>query len=149
MGEAMLKDWMTRRAKYMYGHPHIRKYLSSSKLSVPQCLIRRAVLALLFTAPSAQRLGAGSMQVQWGTALADQLLVPWYVEGTPAGHKLYAANGAADLEKVRFVAPAGGKEASGEAASDGRGEWVSEYTMMRREPRRVSIEREARAAMKN
>ncbi|KAH7046062.1 hypothetical protein B0J12DRAFT_742032 [Macrophomina phaseolina] len=130
MGEAMLKDWMTRRAKYMYGHPHI-------------------LLALLFTAPSAQRLGAGSMQVQWGTALADQLLVPWYVEGTPAGHKLYAANGAADLEKVRFVAPAGGKEASGEAASDGRGEWVSEYTMMRREPRRVSIEREARAAMKN
>ncbi|KAL1636566.1 hypothetical protein SLS56_001151 [Neofusicoccum ribis] len=122
MAEAMLKNWMTRRARYMYGHSHI-------------------LLALLFTDPRAQHLGAGSLQVQWGTALADQLLVPWYVEGTPAGHRLYAANGAADLEKVRF-------EVKGKA-SDGRQAWVSEYTMMRREPRRAGIEREARAVLKN
>ncbi|KAF4307054.1 Acyl-CoA N-acyltransferase [Botryosphaeria dothidea] len=130
MGETMLKDWMTRRARYMYGHPHI-------------------LLALLFTSPSVQRLGAGSMQVQWGTALADQLLVPWYVEGTPAGHKLYAANGADDLEKVRCVARAGGKDGSGVKASDGKSEWVSEYTMMKREPRRTVVEREARRVLKN
>lgn len=30
MGETMLKDWMTRRARYMYGHPHIREFSSPS-----------------------------------------------------------------------------------------------------------------------
>lgn len=86
------------------------------------------------------------MQVQWGTALADQLLVPWYVEATPAGHRLYAANGAADVEKVWTEARprvAGGK------ASDGRDVWVCEYTLMKREPRRTAVEREARAVLKN
>lgn len=36
MAEAMLKNWMTRRARYMYGHSHIRK--SSPRLPhAPEC----------------------------------------------------------------------------------------------------------------
>ncbi|KAF4546641.1 Acyl-CoA N-acyltransferase [Lasiodiplodia theobromae] len=127
MTEDLMRDWVARRVRHMYGHPHI-------------------LLALLFTAPDAQRLGAGSMQVQWGTALADQLLVPWYVEATPAGHRLYAANGAADVEKVQTEArPRDAKK----KASDGRDVWVCEYTLMKREPRRTAVEREARAVVKN
>lgn len=28
-GEAMLADWMARRARHMYSHPHVRKSFSS------------------------------------------------------------------------------------------------------------------------
>lgn len=64
--------------------------------------------------------------------------MPWWVEGTPAGHALYAANGAEDVEKVRF-------QTAGEGEGDDRA-WVCEYTVMRREPRRVpgGLEGEAR-----
>ncbi|KAE9399193.1 hypothetical protein BT96DRAFT_994163 [Gymnopus androsaceus JB14] len=117
MGEAMLKDWMMRRARYMYSHSHL-------------------LLALLFTDPTYQKCGAGSMQVQWGTTLADQLFVPMYIEGTPTGHHLYAKNGAADLEKVRFEI---------KNPRDLKEIWINEYTMMRREPCKSAIEREKRA----
>ncbi|KIK61965.1 hypothetical protein GYMLUDRAFT_42388 [Collybiopsis luxurians FD-317 M1] len=113
--EALLRDWMTRRTRYMYSHPHV-------------------LLAFLFTHPTYQKFGAGSLQVEWGVTLANDLFLPWYVEGTPAGHHLYAKYGAKDLERVRLE------------ASDPNGRaWISEYTMMRREPLKTAISTKARS----
>ncbi|KIK61995.1 hypothetical protein GYMLUDRAFT_42424 [Collybiopsis luxurians FD-317 M1] len=115
--EALIRDLMTRRARYTYGHPHV-------------------FLALLFTDSSYQRSGAGSLHIEWGVALADQLFLPWYVEGTPAGHRLYAKYGAKDLEKVRFEA---------RSPSNPHGKpWINEQTVMRREPLKTAIRREAK-----
>jgi hypothetical protein len=57
--------------------------------------------------------------VKWGTDLADRLLVPTWVEGSPEGHHLYEENGFVDVEYV----------------NDKVGKWVSEYTVMKREPK--------------
>ncbi|KAL1638872.1 hypothetical protein SLS58_008456 [Diplodia intermedia] len=117
MGETLMRDFLARRARHTFGQPHI-------------------LLALLFTAPSHQRRGAGSLQMRWGAALADRLLVPLYVEATAAGRPTYAAGGCVDVEEVRTVVrPAEGKT----TASDGKDCWVCEYTMMRREPRGVEM----------
>jgi hypothetical protein len=40
------------------------------------------------------------MMVEWGNALADQLLLPCWVEGSQEGHHLYASCGYEDVEKV-------------------------------------------------
>ncbi|KIK61958.1 hypothetical protein GYMLUDRAFT_198772, partial [Collybiopsis luxurians FD-317 M1] len=81
--ETLLRDLLTRRARYTHTHPHV-------------------LLAFLFTDPPYQKLGAGSLQVEWGITLANELFVPWYVEATPTGHHLYAKSGAKDLERVRL-----------------------------------------------
>jgi len=77
------------------------------------------VLYILFTHPDYQRRGAGSIHVKWGTDLADRLLVPCWVEASPFGHHLYKENGFRDVEKVQTRTK----------------KWVSEYTVMRREPK--------------
>ncbi|OJD39894.1 gnat family protein [Diplodia corticola] len=125
MGEALMSSFLARRARHMYGEPHV-------------------LLALLFTHPAHQRRGAGSLQMRWGAALADGLLVPLWVEATAAGRRLYERHGAGGVEEVRDEARAAG-DVTGDAvvASDGRGVWVCEYTMMRREPgSRVVVARE-------
>lgn len=75
------------------------------------------VLYILFTDPAAQRCGAGSIHVKWGTELADRLLVPCWVEGSPDGHHLYEENGFKDVQYV----------------NEKIGDWLMEYTVMKRE----------------
>jgi hypothetical protein len=57
--------------------------------------------------------------VKWGCELADRLLVPAWVEASPFGHHLYETNGFKDVEYVKTPSK----------------KWVSEYTMMKREPK--------------
>ncbi|KAF2400460.1 hypothetical protein EJ06DRAFT_431512 [Trichodelitschia bisporula] len=96
----LAKDFMERRAKHMYGHPHVLLYI-------------------LFTDPAYHGSGAGTIQVKWGTDLADRLMVPTWVEGSPAGHHLYETCGFEDVELVCVRTK----------------KWVSEYTIMRRPPK--------------
>jgi len=77
------------------------------------------LLYILFTDPDYQRCGAGSIHVKWGTDLADRLLLPAWVEGSPNGHHLYEENGFKDVEHVH----------------DQTDKWLVEYTIMRREPK--------------
>ena len=39
------------------------------------------------------------MMVQWGNALADQLMLPCWVEASREGHRLYSSCGYEDVEK--------------------------------------------------
>ena len=84
------------------------------------CKEGHILLFLLFVDPSYQRQGggkgAGSMMVQWGCELADQLMLPSWVEASPYGHGLYARYGYVDTEVVKCVTPS----------------YVAEYTHMRR-----------------
>jgi hypothetical protein len=75
------------------------------------------VLYILFTDPAVQRCGAGSIHVKWGTELADRLLVPCWVEGSPNGHHLYQENGFNDVQYV----------------NEKIGDWLMEFTVMKRE----------------
>ncbi|TKX18257.1 acetyltransferase (GNAT) domain-containing protein 13 [Elsinoe australis] len=43
--------------------------------------------------PDYARRGAGSMMLKWGTALADQLFLPAWVESSPNGSLLYRTHG--------------------------------------------------------
>jgi hypothetical protein len=56
------------------------------------------------------------MMVQWGADLADQLMLPAWVEASPFGHGLYAKYGFEDVERVEVVTKT----------------MVGEYTCMRR-----------------
>lgn len=74
------------------------------------------VLNILFTDLDYQGRGCGSIMVKWGCDIADQLLVPMWVEASAAGHRVYSANGFEVVEKV-----------------DTRtSKWRHMYTMMRR-----------------
>jgi hypothetical protein len=58
------------------------------------------VLNILYTDPEYHGRGAGKMMVLWGNALADQLMLPCWVEASPAGYRLYSSCGYEDVEKV-------------------------------------------------
>jgi hypothetical protein len=60
------------------------------------------------------------MMVQWGNDLADQLLLPAWVEASEYGHDLYASMGYDDIEFVNLKTKS----------------WTSRYTHMRR-PKKV------------
>ncbi|TID16586.1 Acyl-CoA N-acyltransferase [Venturia nashicola] len=96
--EEMFTKFMTIRSGHMYGHSHVLLYI-------------------LFTDPNFQRCGAGSIHVKWGTELADRLLVPCWVEGSPDGYHLYEENGFKDVQYV----------------NEKFGDWLLEYTVMKRE----------------
>ncbi|THY62235.1 hypothetical protein D6C98_01646 [Aureobasidium pullulans] len=55
-------------------------------------------LHICFTDPYYQRRGIGSMMLQWGSDLADQLFLPSWVEASPAGNFLYRKFGYKDIE---------------------------------------------------
>ncbi|CAD0048265.1 unnamed protein product [Aureobasidium pullulans] len=55
-------------------------------------------LHICFTDPDYQRRGIGSMMLQWGCDLADQLFLPSWVEASPAGNFLYRKFGYKDIE---------------------------------------------------
>jgi hypothetical protein len=57
------------------------------------------VLNILYTDPAYHRKGAGRMMVQWGNALADQLMLPCWVEASLQGYHLYSSCGYEDVEK--------------------------------------------------
>jgi GNAT superfamily N-acetyltransferase len=93
---SILEDFMARRRRY--------------------CREGHILLAVLFVHPAYQRKGAGTMMVQWGADLADQLMLPAWVEASPFGHGLYAKYGFEDVERVEVVTKT----------------MVGEYTCMRR-----------------
>ena len=43
------------------------------------------------------------MMVQWGNALADQIMLPCWVEASPYGEGLYRKFGYEDVERVNMV----------------------------------------------
>ncbi|KAM0150441.1 hypothetical protein ACHAQE_008942 [Botrytis cinerea] len=51
------------------------------------------VLDILTTHPSHQRLGAGTLLMQYGTTIADSLDLPAYIEGTIIAKHLYECHG--------------------------------------------------------
>ncbi|KAF5867534.1 putative gnat family protein, partial [Botrytis fragariae] len=51
------------------------------------------ILDILTTHPSYQRLGAGTLLMQYGTAIADSLGLPAYIEGTVIAKHLYESHG--------------------------------------------------------
>ncbi|THW77935.1 hypothetical protein D6D19_01873 [Aureobasidium pullulans] len=55
-------------------------------------------LHICFTDPDYQRRGIGSMMLQWGSDLADQLFLLSWVEASPAGNFLYRKFGYKDIE---------------------------------------------------
>jgi hypothetical protein len=57
------------------------------------------VLNILYTDPEYHGRGAGKMMVQWGNALADQLMLPCWVEASTEGYRLYSSCGYEDVEK--------------------------------------------------
>ncbi|THX56069.1 hypothetical protein D6D06_04544 [Aureobasidium pullulans] len=61
-------------------------------------MMRLAELHICFTDPDYQRRGIGSMMLQWGCDLADQLFLPSWVEASPAGNFLYRKFGYKDIE---------------------------------------------------
>ena len=57
------------------------------------------MLNVLYTDPEYHGRGAGKMMVQWGNALADQLMLPCWVEASSEGYRLYSSCGYEDVEK--------------------------------------------------
>ncbi|KAJ8061241.1 hypothetical protein OCU04_010311 [Sclerotinia nivalis] len=51
------------------------------------------ILDMLSTHPSYQRLGAGTLLMQYGTAIADSLNLPAFIEGTAIAKHLYESHG--------------------------------------------------------
>ncbi|EON68626.1 hypothetical protein W97_07884 [Coniosporium apollinis CBS 100218] len=103
--EDAMRDFVERRKRYMDGEGHV-------------------LLNILFTVPAYQRHGCGAMMVKWGTELADQLSVPAWVEGSPAGWRLYDTHGFEELEKIAKKTK----------------KWTVVYYMMRRKARPLSLD---------
>jgi GNAT superfamily N-acetyltransferase len=80
------------------------------------CREGHILLDILFVDPAYQRKGAGAMMVEWGSMLADQLMLPAWVEASPHGRGLYKKYGFEDVEDVRVVTKS----------------FVGEYTHMKR-----------------
>ncbi|KAK7942838.1 gnat family protein [Apiospora aurea] len=57
-------------------------------------------LHICFTSPEYRRKGAGSLMMQWGCDLADQLALPGWIEASPEGNSLYKAFGFHDVGKI-------------------------------------------------
>lgn len=98
--------------KTMAGKPHCRKPRTTpsgrrergSALLMPALTIHLhfLVLDILATHPGHWRRGAGVMLVNWGTAEADRLHLPCFLEASPAGHKLYDSCGFRDTGKIEM-----------------------------------------------
>jgi len=58
------------------------------------------VLNMLMTHPKHHRRGAGKMLVQQGINIADEAGLLCYLEGSPAGHRLYLSMGFKDVETL-------------------------------------------------
>ncbi|KAK8045269.1 hypothetical protein PG993_005293 [Apiospora rasikravindrae] len=58
-------------------------------------------LHICFTSPEYRRKGAGSLMMQWGCDLADQLALPGWIEASPDGNFLYKVFGFYDVGKIK------------------------------------------------
>lgn len=67
------------------------------------CVEGHILMFMLYVDSDYQRKGAGSMAVKWGCELADQLMLPCWVESSKKGHGLYSRYGYEDKEEVRFM----------------------------------------------
>ena len=87
-----------KRQRVMGGKAHCRKENRAGR----QCRLLTCftVLGMLMTHPEHHRRGAGKMLVQQGTAFADDAGLPCYLEGSPAGHRLYLNMGFKDVETL-------------------------------------------------
>jgi GNAT superfamily N-acetyltransferase len=105
--------WLPTPAERADAHSILEDFMARRRRA---CREGHVLLALLFVHPAYQRKGAGAMMVQWGVELADQLMLPAWVEASPFGHGLYARYGFEDVELVKVVTKS----------------IVGEYTHMRR-----------------
>ena len=80
------------------------------------CQEAHVLCFLLFTDPEYQGKGCGKMMMQWGSDLADALMLPCWIEASLEGEGLYKKFGYVEREKVRKVTK----------------NFVSEYSHMRR-----------------
>ena len=79
-------DWCTGRKKeiafnFLSTNTRLRQRIWAGKPYV--------LLNLLCIDPKSQRQGAGTLLVEWGTALAESLGLSAYLEASPAGYHLY------------------------------------------------------------
>ncbi|KAK8069701.1 acyl-CoA N-acyltransferase [Apiospora phragmitis] len=58
-------------------------------------------LHICFTHPEYRRKGAGSLMLQWGCDLADQLALPGWIEASVEGNFLYKVHGFYDVGKLK------------------------------------------------
>ncbi|KAK8116092.1 hypothetical protein PG984_012594 [Apiospora sp. TS-2023a] len=58
-------------------------------------------LHICFTSPEYRRKGAGSLMMQWGCDLADQLALPGWIEASAEGNFLYKVHGFYDVGKMK------------------------------------------------
>lgn len=82
------------------------------------------LLYLLFADPQYQRKGLGKMMVRWGSAAADALMLPIWLEGSEQGQGLYRQFGYVAREPVRIQS----------------GKFTAEYLIMRRPRTALSLE---------
>lgn len=101
------------------------------------CKEGHLLLFILYVDPTYQRQGGGkgvgSMMMQWGNELADQLMLPCWLEASPYGRGLYAKYGYEVVETVKLVTPS----------------FVSEYTHMRRPAKVQRMHREGTELVKS
>jgi GNAT superfamily N-acetyltransferase len=57
---------------------------------------------LMFVDPEYQRMGAWKMCMKWGTDLADQLMLPSWIEASPMGEGLYRKFGYEDAGEDEY-----------------------------------------------
>ena len=62
-------------------------------------ILTSIVLNILYTDPAYHRKGTEKTMVQWGNALADQLMLPCRVEASPEGYHPRSSCGYEDVEK--------------------------------------------------
>ncbi|PQE11077.1 hypothetical protein CJF31_00000827 [Rutstroemia sp. NJR-2017a BVV2] len=61
------------------------------------------VLDILTTHPSHQRLGAGTLLMEYGTAIADELGLPGFIDGTIIAKHLYESHGFKPINGGRYI----------------------------------------------
>ncbi|EXJ86057.1 hypothetical protein A1O1_06426 [Capronia coronata CBS 617.96] len=67
-----------------------------------ECREGHVLCFLLFTDPAYQGKGCGRMMMQWGNDVADALMLPCWIEASPAGELLYLQMGYEGRERVRI-----------------------------------------------
>jgi GNAT superfamily N-acetyltransferase len=108
----LLEDFLTRRRR--------------------ECTEGHVLCFLLFTDPAYQGKACGRTMMQWGNDVADALMLPCWIEASPAGELLYKQMGYEPRERVRVPTKT----------------FVSEYLHMRRPAMVGSVRREGRTLVR-
>jgi GNAT superfamily N-acetyltransferase len=105
--------WLSTSEEKADAHIILEDFLDRRRRA---CREGHVLLYILCVDPAYQRKGAGAMMVEWGCELADQMMLPAWVEASAYGHGLYAKYGYEDIEEVRMATKS----------------FLGEYTHMRR-----------------